>query len=190
MNVCQWLECELTCTCRNVFWRFCGSVSPVGLAMLWFCSWVLSQEWRETTSSWYCWYLSSRPDKRLPNSVDCEHTKRQCLHERQNWNTEPSYSTVENVDVTASLTLVCRAVYLWLASCSFSVTVSSVLFRAESEPPTCSRAPWTESRTFWPEMETKRRSALWQITSSASWKYGYFYKSAGKKYKQMCRTNV
>lgn len=65
-----------TCTCRSVFCRFCGSVSPLAFAMLWFCSWVLSQEWRETTSSWYCWYLSNRPDKRLPNSVDCtQHTK-------------------------------------------------------------------------------------------------------------------
>ena len=68
VNVCN--VC-FTCTCRSVFCRFWGSVSPLGLAMLWFCSWVLSHEWRETTSSWYCWYLSNRPDKRLPNSVDC-----------------------------------------------------------------------------------------------------------------------
>lgn len=73
----------------------------------------------------------------------------------------------------------CRFVYLWLASCSLSVTSCLVLSIAGSEPPACSKAAWTESRTFWPEMETKRRSALWQITSSASWKYRQIDKSVG-----------
>lgn len=68
------------------------------------------------------------------------------------------------------LTLVCRFVYLWLASCSLSVTSCLVLSSAGSEPTTCSWAPWMESRTFWPEMDTKRRSALWQMTSSPSCK--------------------
>lgn len=59
-----------TCTCLSVFSRFWGSVSPLDLAMLWFCSWALSQECRDTTWSWCCWYRSRRPDKRPPSSVD------------------------------------------------------------------------------------------------------------------------
>lgn len=46
--------------------------------MLWFCSWVLSQEWRDTTSSWYCWYLSSSPDRRPPSSDDCDGQNLKC----------------------------------------------------------------------------------------------------------------
>lgn len=158
--LCHFFLC--TCTCRRVFCRFWGSVSPLGLAMLWFCSWVLSQEWRDTTSSWYCWYLSSSPDRRPPNSEDCERrriprvrtSETECRASKKLWLLWP--------------TLVCKFVYLWFASCSLSVTTCLVLPSAGSEPPTCSWAPWMESRTFWPEIVTKRRSALWQMTSSPS----------------------
>lgn len=153
-----------------MFCKFCGSVSPLDLVKLWFCSWVLSHECKETTSSWYCWYLSKRPDRRVPNSVD--------------WKKHLSFIVIHQGETRAIftvhpcfLTLVCRVVYLWWASCSLLVTSCLVLCRAGSEPPSSSRAPWTELRTFWPEMETKRRSALWQITSSASWKETYIWLS-------------
>lgn len=64
---------DLTCTELSTRCSAWGcACSPLGLNMLWFFSWVLSHESKDPASSWYCWYRSRRPERRVPSSEDCE----------------------------------------------------------------------------------------------------------------------